>query len=206
MGLTPTVEESLSETLTRNTAFSAALTYVSLHSANPGSTGASELASSSYARQPISFGTTPGGGQDNSNVAVSWNVQSGDNAFWYGLWTALTGGTFLGGFPLVGPPKLAVAMTTQGATVVYCPAHGLAAGQIVRMFPEPGIPGSAVPAGYAQDTKSQIGATPTTDSLTFGLTATSSRAFWLALDYSNVFNAPGVYTIPLGSLIYETVS
>lgn len=80
-------------------AYGAAATYASLHTANPGTTGASELSttggSPSYARKPITWAA---GTVDGTVTATAvFDVPSGVTVAGAGFWTAATGGTYLDG-------------------------------------------------------------------------------------------------------------
>ena len=74
--------------------------YVSLHIADPGTTGANEAAGGvpSYARKAIAWNAASGGNLDDSTTAV-FDVPAGTYTH-FGLWSALTAGTFYGGGPL----------------------------------------------------------------------------------------------------------
>lgn len=71
--------------------------YVSLHTADPGATGTSEVAGGSpaYARKAVSWGT-PANGSVASNGAVVFDVPGSTTITHLGYWSAATGGTFLG--------------------------------------------------------------------------------------------------------------
>lgn len=69
--------------------------HVSLHSADPGTTGASELSGGNYARVAATFNAASAGARAlDANVDVT--VPAGATVAYVGYWTALTGGTFLG--------------------------------------------------------------------------------------------------------------
>jgi hypothetical protein len=74
--------------------------YISLHTADPGVTGASELAGGSplYARKQTTWGTPANGVLTGS--AQTFDVPAGQTIGWYGVWTAATGGTWVTGGPL----------------------------------------------------------------------------------------------------------
>ena|ERR1035437_7998614 len=149
MGLTTTVEESLTKTLTQAVAFSEAHLWVSLHSADPGGGGANEVTSGSGAagrQQPTYTGS---GGTDSNSADTSFTI-SAVTATWIGYWTAQTGGTFLGGFPLVGAGS--ILATASGSALLTCPGHGRALNDPVRLFTLPGSAVSAIPAGFTADT------------------------------------------------------
>lgn len=80
--------------------------YVSLHSANPGETGAGELSGGSYARAAVvnnatNFPAASGGEKANAN-AIEFPEATGDwaQATHFGVWDASSGGNFLIGGPL----------------------------------------------------------------------------------------------------------
>ena len=71
--------------------------YVSLHTADPGTTGANEATGGSpaYSRKSITWNTAANGNLDSSNQPV-FDVPAGTYSH-FGLWSAATGGTFYGG-------------------------------------------------------------------------------------------------------------
>lgn len=73
------------------------VTHVSLHSANPGSSGASELSGGSpaYARKAITHAAASAGSRSASTQPV-FDVPAGSTVAFVGYWTAVTGGTYLG--------------------------------------------------------------------------------------------------------------
>ncbi|OLT24423.1 hypothetical protein BJF79_13860 [Actinomadura sp. CNU-125] len=78
--------------------------YASLHTADPGSTGASEVTGGSpaYARQAITWNAASAGNLDSSN-APNFDVPSGTTITHWGVWSASSGGTFLFGGSLSAP-------------------------------------------------------------------------------------------------------
>ena len=78
------------------TKFGTDAAYASLHSADPGSTGASEIlgGSPAYARKALAWGTAASGA---TTVTVTFDVPTGVTVAGAGLWSAATGGTFVGG-------------------------------------------------------------------------------------------------------------
>lgn len=71
-------------------------THISLHTADPGLTGASEVTGGSpaYARKAVTWGAASSGTRT-SSAAISFDVPA-TSVSHFGLWTAATGGTFLG--------------------------------------------------------------------------------------------------------------
>lgn len=70
--------------------------WISLHSADPGTTGASEV--SGTTRQQTTWGASSSGTASGTQVTFS-SVPAGGYTH-YGVWTAATGGTFRWGFSL----------------------------------------------------------------------------------------------------------
>ena len=81
--------------------------YVSLHTADPGDTGASEVTGGAYARQgPITFtsaGSNPTVASNSAIVTYAAATGSWGTVAYFGVWTALTGGTFQGSGALATP-------------------------------------------------------------------------------------------------------
>jgi hypothetical protein len=78
-----------------------AATYVSLHTADPGTTGASEATGGSpaYARKSITWNSptfSSGTETITSSVAVTFDVPAGTYAY-FGLWDASSGGNYIMG-------------------------------------------------------------------------------------------------------------
>jgi hypothetical protein len=71
--------------------------FVSLHTADPGTTGASEVSGGSpaYARKAIAWNAASGGAIDSSNAPV-FDVPAGTTVTHVGFWSAASGGTFYG--------------------------------------------------------------------------------------------------------------
>ena len=69
--------------------------FVSVHTGNPGDTGASEVSGGSYARGAITFNAASAGSID-SSAQPDINIPSGTTVTHLGFWSAATGGTFYG--------------------------------------------------------------------------------------------------------------
>jgi hypothetical protein len=78
----------------------AAATYISAHTADPGTGGTSEVAGGSYGRVQTTWGAASSGDRTGSQVAI--NIPAGTTVTHWGLWTTASGGTFKGGFALAG--------------------------------------------------------------------------------------------------------
>ena len=69
--------------------------FASLHTADPGTTGASEVTGGTpaYARKAITWNAAAAGNLDN-NANPVFDVPAGTTVSWAGLWSAATAGTF----------------------------------------------------------------------------------------------------------------
>lgn len=83
------------------TALKGAGSFVSLHTADPGTTGANEVTGGSYARVQA---TLPTGANGTATAPiVSINVPAGVTVTHVGVWSAVTAGTFVGGSAALSP-------------------------------------------------------------------------------------------------------
>lgn len=180
--------------------------YISLHSADPGLTGANELTGGSpaYARKQTAFGAAAS--QTLSNTAAAlFDVPAGDVVGW-GIWDALTTGNLFqtGWFSIVS--GLALVRTADAtANDVQSVAHALAANDRV-VFEQ--VEGLTVPAGLTAGTLYYVISTGlTTDafrvSTTLGgaavdITGTGS-AIWRKVTVTN-FGGQGQFQINIGDL------
>jgi hypothetical protein len=208
---TPALLEDLTGTVTRDASYANAAVWVSTHSADPGSSGANELTTGSGAdgRQQPTF-ASGGSGSDSSTATITIDIPSAQTIPWYGIWTAQTGGTFLGGFPAVAGYLIASALASS--PTITCPAHGLANGDVVRLFTAPNAQ-SVIPTGLSGDPTTYYVVGATSDTLELSatmsgspITPTGSGGFFLALDQTLVFTGTGVLSFTTGNIVYETVS
>lgn len=107
---------------TLNAAVAAALIpgttyYLSLHSADPGTTGASELSGGTYARQALVFGAASGGVVANNAAITSPNAGS-VSVTYVGVWSASTAGTYRNGLAMGSPVTAASIAFAIGAITV----------------------------------------------------------------------------------------
>lgn len=75
--------------------------YISAHTADPGTTGASEVTGGSYARQPTTWataGATSAGTDVGSQVSIP--IPAKTSVTHWGVWSAVTAGTLLYSGPL----------------------------------------------------------------------------------------------------------
>jgi hypothetical protein len=70
--------------------------YVSLHTADPGLTGTSEVTGGSYARQTVAFSSASSGATANTG-AVTFTDMPSATITHVGLWDSVSGGNFLYG-------------------------------------------------------------------------------------------------------------
>ena len=99
-----TTLDNMLKAILNNTELVVTQAYLSLHSASPGQNGANELSGSAYARIAASFGAADAGAISN-DTELLFAEASGDwtAASHFGLWTALTEGTFICGGSLTTP-------------------------------------------------------------------------------------------------------
>ena len=100
---------------TSGTPFSVTTVYLSLHTANPGQTGANEEAGGGYARVAVSWNAPASGVMTNSGTIT---VNNNGTATYVGLWDAVTSGNFLiGGTLIPSEPGATVVIGTGNLTV-----------------------------------------------------------------------------------------
>ena len=89
------------------------MAWLSLHTADPGTTGANECSGGSYARQSVTWAAPSGGSVATSN-AQNVPVNTGQTALYFGLWSAASAGTYYIGGALsssaVGPTTATFAI------------------------------------------------------------------------------------------------
>ncbi len=95
--------------------FSTTPVYVSLHNADPGITGASEVTGGSYSRQQDSTAAwNAASARLSTNInAVAWLSMPSAALSHVGLWDSASNGNFLVGSPLVSPATVASGDTFQ---------------------------------------------------------------------------------------------
>ena len=75
--------------------------YLSLHTATPGTTGASEVTGGSYARQAITFGSASAGSKASAGTDAAQSFTGmpsvGSGTPYFGVWTLVSSGTYTGG-------------------------------------------------------------------------------------------------------------
>jgi hypothetical protein len=159
------LEDALNDEILGTTQLITPTNWMSLHSAHPGETGASELVGGSYARQTTAFDASAAGVSQNTAAETFTNITGAPNEVGYlGFFDAVTVGNFLWYAPLGGTPATFTAANTGDVFTSF--AHGLVNDN--RVFVT-AWPGSALPAGAAEATDYFIvGAT--TDTFQIALT------------------------------------
>jgi len=89
--------------------------YLSLHTADPGTTGAHEVNGGSYARQAITWNAASGGEQTSSDGQTFAGMPAVSGDLWIGLWGASSGGTFYWG----SPDSAVTGPVVEGNSVVF---------------------------------------------------------------------------------------
>lgn len=95
--------------------FTGQAAYASLHTADPGANGTSEVAGGApaYARKSISW-ASPLSGAVSSSVGIVFDVPGSTTITHLGYWTAASGGTFLGSRAL----DVSQTFATQGTYTI----------------------------------------------------------------------------------------
>ena len=90
------LELKILDKVLRNVDFTVTTPYVSLHTADPGETGASEATGGSYARQSAAFDAASAGATANSAI-IDFTLMPAATITHVGIWDASTSGNFLWG-------------------------------------------------------------------------------------------------------------
>jgi hypothetical protein len=95
MSISDYYENKILDHMLRGTAFTPpTAVYVSLHSADPGETGANEISGGGYARKQVTFNAPSGGSMTNSNL-LRWDNMPAVTVTHVALWDAPTAGNCL---------------------------------------------------------------------------------------------------------------
>lgn len=94
MSISNFLEDAFLNKVFNNTDFTVATPYISLHTADPGETGANEAVGGSYGRQSGSFGVAASGLISSDANITFTSMPAGDIAGW-GAWDASSGGNCL---------------------------------------------------------------------------------------------------------------
>lgn len=113
-------ELKLLDHLLGTTAYTMPTAYLSLHTGDPGETGANEAAGGSYIRKVAVFAAASGGSAANSGT-ISFTGMPAATITHIGLWDAVSSGNFLGGGALTGSQAFSsgdIARFTAGTVTV----------------------------------------------------------------------------------------
>lgn len=93
------------DAVVRGQAPASSATHLSLHTGDPGVTGASEITGGSpaYARRTITWNAASGGSIDDNVVGSAFDIPAGTTVTHWGTWDALSGGNFIIGGALSVP-------------------------------------------------------------------------------------------------------
>lgn len=91
-------EDALLDAIFNTTSYAPTNIYMSLHTADPGETGASEVTGGSYARQTVTASfAAASGGSVSTNVDINFTLMPAATVTHIGIWDASTAGNFLWG-------------------------------------------------------------------------------------------------------------
>jgi hypothetical protein len=99
-------------------------THLSLHTADPGATGTSEISGGAYARKSIPWDAAPSAGRLDTQADIVFDGPASQVTVTHvGYWTALTGGTFKNSFALsqsrqIGPGDTLTIQTNDLALIL----------------------------------------------------------------------------------------
>lgn len=179
---------------------SAVVTHLSLHTGDPGTGGANEVAGGGYARQAVTWVLS--GSSRVSVGSAAFSVPAATTVLHVGFWSALTAGSFYGYAPL-GALLAGVATALSTSEVLTSYNHGLADGNAVLVS---GVAGAALPGGLVAGTAYYVIASTTS---TFQLAATpggvainvtSSEDLIFQRVVPEAFGGAGTLTLPAGSV------
>lgn len=127
-------------------ALGALITYFSVHTAYPSTSGANEVSGGSpaYARKSKTWNAAASGAMDDSNTCV-FDIPAATTARWIGMWGASTAGTFYGYAPLGGDTPKRYTFVA-GTDVFTSLAHGFADTDQIVFF------NGACPTGLTEGT------------------------------------------------------
>lgn len=104
------------------TGLTTAAGFTSIHTATPGTTGASEVSGGTYARQATAWGTASGGSIANTG-ALSFPIPASTSVSFFGTWSLVTAGVYQIG----GSLGSTITFTTAGTLTIAVGALTLSA-------------------------------------------------------------------------------
>lgn len=148
------------------------VSHISLHEGVPDAAGSGELSGGGYARLPVTWSAAASGVRD-STAELAHTVPAGVTVTFYGLWSALSGGTFYGAIARTGVGEGRYGFGTVAdvdTDVIQSAGHGLVDDMRVIVA---NVLAESLPAGLAEGTLYWVvGA----DTDTFKLAATQGGA------------------------------
>lgn len=180
--------------------------FMSLHSGDPGTTGANELTGGSpaYARKAIAWAAASAG-QRASSSGQTFDVAAGTTVLYYGYFSASSAGTFYGYFPIGGHQPQAATFAAATDTFTSF-GHGYANGDRVMVAD---LQSAGVPTGLTEGTLYYVvGATTDTFQLsaTLGGSAVNGTADGEVLAIKGVpetFGAQGTLSVASGAAFID---
>jgi hypothetical protein len=136
MATSTTLANRVLESVLRGTAWTVVPgVRLSLHNADPGTTGASEISGGGYARQTPVYGAAAGG-QSSLTAPVSFTNMPAGPVTHVGIWSSDASPVFLFSGILGTSPRIFVSDDTA-TELLKSPAHGLSAGTAIRLINPP---------------------------------------------------------------------
>lgn len=91
--------------------------FLGINTGDPGTTGASEVAGGSYARQSITWGTSGPSSIANATSAINVPIPATTTVNFFSTWGAVSG-TGSGGYQIGGPLSSTITFVTAGTLTV----------------------------------------------------------------------------------------
>jgi hypothetical protein len=213
LGISDARENTIIDHIFRNQAFTPpTAVYLSLHTAYPGDTGASEVTGGSYARQEMALDAASAGATANTATEDFPNMPAvgGDGVWGVGIWDAASAGNFMAGGvlqPSGGHRKVFVVEDADLANNdITSPGHGLTANDRVVFVPLRAA--GSLPTGIVEGTLYHVISTGLTAdvfrvSTTQGGSALDITAIGMGVLYkvvNKVVNADDTFRIAAGEL------
>lgn len=168
--------------------------YISLHTADPGETGANEATGGSYARQQVAFGAAASGTLSNSAEIVFSGMPAGDVVGW-GVWDAVSAGNcfWTGWFTTI--TGLCIHHTETADDNLYSPDHSFVNDDRIVFEQYAGL---SLPGGLTAGTIYWITGTPNQDDFTVSTTQ-DGGAVDITTDGQAIFYEVVVTTLGAGN-------
>jgi hypothetical protein len=127
--------------------------FLAVHTTVPNTSGSNEVTGSGYARQAVTW-NAPALGLIDNTAQITHTIPAAQTAFCYGLWSAVTVGTYYGYVPRTGTGEAVTgfgSVDAAGVTsnTVQSAAHGLANSMQVLLY---SVLAESLPAGLASST------------------------------------------------------